>query len=327
MATMIDERTNDSALPESGDEQELYEHHRVVCDGGQSLMRLDKFLDDRLPNISRTRIATAARAGSVRVNGKQPAIKAVADLPKERFNLTGAYLEHIKQVTDTGLANFKDCKNLTYLHLAHTKITDAGLANFKDCKMLASLDVSKSQVTPKAVAEFHAAVPGCQIKHDGGIIEAKDVDRKAAELVISLGGAVLVNGGGQPIRAVAELPKERFTLTDVFLENNAQVTAAGLAHFKDCKKLTNLGLSLTAVTDAGLAHFKDCKELTQLHAASTSVGDAGLTHFKDRTGLTLLNLNSTAVTDAGLAHLKDCKGLTILSLDDTKVSDAGLLPF
>jgi 23S rRNA pseudouridine1911/1915/1917 synthase len=55
---------------EGGDEQELYEHHRIVCDKGQSLMRLDRFLDDRLPNISRTRIATAARAGSVRVNGK-----------------------------------------------------------------------------------------------------------------------------------------------------------------------------------------------------------------------------------------------------------------
>lgn len=69
-ALMSDERPNDGAAPEGGEEQELYEHHRVVCDAGQSLMRLDRFLDDRLPSISRTRIATAARAGSVRVNGK-----------------------------------------------------------------------------------------------------------------------------------------------------------------------------------------------------------------------------------------------------------------
>lgn len=52
------------------EEQELYEHHRVVCDKGQSLMRLDKFLFERLPSISRNRIANAARNELVRVNGK-----------------------------------------------------------------------------------------------------------------------------------------------------------------------------------------------------------------------------------------------------------------
>ena len=60
----------DALEPEGGEEQELYEHHRIVCDKGQSLMRLDKFLFERLPNISRNRIASAARAELVRVNGK-----------------------------------------------------------------------------------------------------------------------------------------------------------------------------------------------------------------------------------------------------------------
>ncbi len=55
---------------EASEEQELFEHHRIVCDKGQGLMRLDKFLFDRLPNTSRNRIADAARAECVRVNGK-----------------------------------------------------------------------------------------------------------------------------------------------------------------------------------------------------------------------------------------------------------------
>ncbi len=55
---------------DSADEQELYEHHRIVCDRGQTPMRLDKFLFERLPRISRTRIAVAARGGHVRVHGK-----------------------------------------------------------------------------------------------------------------------------------------------------------------------------------------------------------------------------------------------------------------
>ncbi|MFZ1695159.1 MAG: RluA family pseudouridine synthase [Flavobacteriales bacterium] len=52
------------------EEQELYEHHRIVCDPKQSLIRLDKFLFDRLANTSRSRIQSAAKAGNVLVNGK-----------------------------------------------------------------------------------------------------------------------------------------------------------------------------------------------------------------------------------------------------------------
>lgn len=52
------------------DEQELYEHHRIVCDPKQTLIRLDKFLFDRLANTSRNRIQVAAKAGNVRVNDK-----------------------------------------------------------------------------------------------------------------------------------------------------------------------------------------------------------------------------------------------------------------
>ncbi len=52
------------------DEQsdELYEHHRIVVDKGQSPVRIDKFLMDRLPNATRTKIQAGIDAESVRVN-------------------------------------------------------------------------------------------------------------------------------------------------------------------------------------------------------------------------------------------------------------------
>jgi len=53
---------------EVGDE--LYEHHRIVVDGGQALLRLDKFLLNRLANASRTKIQDAIRAEAVQVNGR-----------------------------------------------------------------------------------------------------------------------------------------------------------------------------------------------------------------------------------------------------------------
>jgi 23S rRNA pseudouridine1911/1915/1917 synthase len=48
--------------------QELFEHYRFKADPGQSLLRIDKFLSDRLENSSRTRIQNAANAGNILVN-------------------------------------------------------------------------------------------------------------------------------------------------------------------------------------------------------------------------------------------------------------------
>jgi 23S rRNA pseudouridine1911/1915/1917 synthase len=49
--------------------EELYEHFRIVADKGQQLLRIDKFLMNRMENVSRNRIQNAARAGSILVNG------------------------------------------------------------------------------------------------------------------------------------------------------------------------------------------------------------------------------------------------------------------
>jgi 23S rRNA pseudouridine1911/1915/1917 synthase len=50
------------------DQQELFEHFRFTADPGQSLLRIDKFLSDRIENTSRTRIQNAANAGNILVN-------------------------------------------------------------------------------------------------------------------------------------------------------------------------------------------------------------------------------------------------------------------
>ncbi len=52
------------------DDQELYEHYRIEVDKGQALLRIDKFLINRLENASRNKIQNAADANSILVNGK-----------------------------------------------------------------------------------------------------------------------------------------------------------------------------------------------------------------------------------------------------------------
>jgi 23S rRNA pseudouridine1911/1915/1917 synthase len=49
----------------------LFEHHRIIADAKQSLIRIDKFLMARLPNVTRTKIQTGINEGFVRVNDKE----------------------------------------------------------------------------------------------------------------------------------------------------------------------------------------------------------------------------------------------------------------
>lgn len=50
------------------EDDELFEHHRFVADPGQEVIRIDKFLMDRLPNTSRNKIQVAAKNGNILVN-------------------------------------------------------------------------------------------------------------------------------------------------------------------------------------------------------------------------------------------------------------------
>jgi 23S rRNA pseudouridine1911/1915/1917 synthase len=52
------------------EEQELFEHVRILVDKGQDFLRIDKFLMNRIENATRSRLQAAAEAGNIHVNGK-----------------------------------------------------------------------------------------------------------------------------------------------------------------------------------------------------------------------------------------------------------------
>ena len=62
---MIEENVEIQSEEEGG---ELFENFRIVVDKGQSLLRIDKFLMDRLESTSRNKIQQAAKADCIRVN-------------------------------------------------------------------------------------------------------------------------------------------------------------------------------------------------------------------------------------------------------------------
>lgn len=64
------EEAQDMTLLEDDEEQQLYEHFRIVVDKGQEPLRVDKYMFERLKHSSRNRIQKAADAGFVHVNGQ-----------------------------------------------------------------------------------------------------------------------------------------------------------------------------------------------------------------------------------------------------------------
>ncbi len=60
--------TEETDLPD--EEKEFFEHHRFVADPRQSLLRIDKFVTDRITNVSRSKIQSAADANAILVNNK-----------------------------------------------------------------------------------------------------------------------------------------------------------------------------------------------------------------------------------------------------------------
>lgn len=49
-------------------DEELFEHHHIVADPKQELLRIDKFLMDRLPNVTRNKLQSGIKDGLVKVN-------------------------------------------------------------------------------------------------------------------------------------------------------------------------------------------------------------------------------------------------------------------
>jgi 23S rRNA pseudouridine1911/1915/1917 synthase len=55
---------------ETKEQGDLFEHFRFIVDKGQTLARIDKFVHNKIENVSRTKVQKAADAGNILVNNK-----------------------------------------------------------------------------------------------------------------------------------------------------------------------------------------------------------------------------------------------------------------
>ena len=113
-------------------------------------------------------------------------------------------------------------------------------------------------------------------------------------------------------------------LEELYLDGGA-TTAAGLAAFKDCEKITSLNLTHMKPTAEGLQHFSKCKHLRVLFLGGTSLDDVSLEAFAGCTELERLDVRNTGMNGAELVHFKNCEELSSVDLSRVRSLDKAAL--
>jgi hypothetical protein len=67
-------------------------------------------------------------------------------------------------VSDAGLVQIKEWKNLRDVSLTGTQVSDNGLVHFKNCENLASLWLQRTKVTREKIEELRKVLPKCKIE-------------------------------------------------------------------------------------------------------------------------------------------------------------------
>ncbi|MBI1346638.1 protein kinase [bacterium] len=192
---------------------------------------------------------------------------------------------------------------------------------------ITGLEVTLSDILLKGdrLSHSHWLLPAERLSQQTTVVAFADADRKAAEYVLSIGGKVQINEIPKDLTSLQELPQDDFRLTSAKLLSNSNVTEAGLQNFAGTAHLRHVELSgVSQLTDASLAHFRQNRQLSFLGLAFTKINGRGFRFLHDCAELQVLWLNSSHVDDEGMAEIAKLKGVSLLGLIDCPVSDRGM---
>jgi Leucine-rich repeat (LRR) protein len=177
-------------------------------------------------------------------------------------------------MTDDELAVLKKLPHIKDLTLCNTKVTDAGLANLTDLRQLSRLHLigGFSDTGLEHVERLprlrELSLRGTRVTDDGlkrllgfGRLQHLDLSRTQ-----------VTDAGLQHL--------ERFTELQHLDLSDTRVTDTGLEHLTQLKELRTLDLHDTKVTDAGLRHLNCLRELGELWLEGTRTTDSGMSELR-----------------------------------------------
>jgi eukaryotic-like serine/threonine-protein kinase len=144
----------------------------------------------------------------------------------------GLRILSLTNVSDAGLSNFKDCKDLMGLFLHSAGVSDTGLIHFKDCKYLALLDLNSTRVSDAGLIPFRGCktlkilrLQGTKVG-DAGLAHFKGVPLKDLRIE---------NTGITDLTPLEGMPLEDIRLTPKNITK-------GLDILRDMKSLKTIGI-------------------------------------------------------------------------------------
>ncbi len=105
------------------------------------------------------------------------------------------------------------------------------------------------------------------------------------------------------------------------------LTATGVSHLSNCKKLTLLDLRYSTVNDVAMKPMGKINSLKILILEDTKVTTAGIAYLTGLENLETLYLRGNAITDAVFESLKKMKSLKKVDLTGTRVTDEAIRKF
>ena len=237
-------------------------------------------------------------------------------------------------VTDEGMKTIANLKKLEHLQLSHTTISDKGIANLKRLPNLQSLVLLNTSVANdglKELAEFKSLatinVRQSRVTEDGLNWLRKNRPQLECESPFVAQGAIFAQA---PATTVAQAPAPT-------LEPQANDTEEQRASLKKLKTLdgsverdeagnvTDIFLiGSTRLKDNDLELVKAFPEIRGLYLGRTSITGEGLKYVSNFKNLRTIGLIGTKVVDESLKNLSKLGQLEALFLEETSISDVGV---
>ncbi|MBI3859561.1 MAG: hypothetical protein HY296_04900 [Thaumarchaeota archaeon] len=243
-------------------------------------------------------------------------------------------------ITEHGIAQAGDLKNLEILYLRDTQLNDAGLAALPEMPRLRKIYLAKSPVSDAGIAHLaryagleeleldssftdRALVHVAQLRNLTGLsIKSRLLTDEGLSKLGSLTRLTGLHVSAK--RITATTTRQLATLPELRRLGLGGATDDALLPVAEMTTLYSLSLAGPEITDLGLAHLKGMSRLEDLSLGRTGGSDAGLVHLSGLTNLTTLSLFGDQYGDDALAHVRQLKRLSTLQLGRTRVTDAAV---
>jgi len=152
-----------------------------------------------------------------------------------------------------------------------------------------------------------------------------DLDRRAAEWVLGLGGWLRIMPQGKDINQLADLPAEPFQIVHVGIWNKPALTEDALRHLEGLTALRHLELPAhPQIGPAGARHLASLKQLEFLELGGARLTDSGVQELLSLENLQHLVLPDNGLSDASMESLGKLKSLVRLQVGSNNLTGKGL---